>query len=753
MSKEKHLRDRLNELFADMPTDETTPLPEDKRAPTEPPAAPAIERGTVSPQPVFGETFGATIGVATEDERPPTPVTKPYSGAGKQSLKKQQVVSNPSAPGIEAALAVPIPMPRQATGLLEIIDPSPERDWNDDEQRLVEEVANQLALALENAQLFQESQTRNKELAILNEMQQQMASVLDVEAVLEIVDRYAPKLVDTKNLSIALYDEVLNQLDFRIQYHKGLRRQNHVRHAGNGLEEYIINTGKTLFLPRNVQETAAQIEGVEIIGEIAQSWLGAPMLVGNQSIGVITIQNYTNPGAYSPHTAELLESIAAQTAVAIQNARLYQQAQNRSQRLQTAADISRSASGILDPNPLIEQTVNLIHQRFNLYYVGLFLVDEEGTQTSEPGRWAVLRAGSGEAGRIQVASGHKLEIGGTSMIGQCVATGKPQIAQQAAAEEQRFINPLLPETRSEMALPLISRGKVIGAMTIQSDKPMAFSDDDIAILQTMADQVANALQNASLFDQVQIRAEELAVLNEMSRQLTATPDTEAICRNIHLFTSRLIDTATFFIALYNSKTDILEFPFVLDENREITIPSRKKGERKGLTEYVIETRKSLLLHEDILGWLRAHDSELILTEDADPSEVEQSWLGVPMMAGDDVIGVIALQNKEPYHYNEQDRDLLLAIATQSAIAFQNAELFAETQQHAKDVELVNRIVAQVAASLNLHDSLHILIEEVSKATGAATGGLTLLNSEKTALTLITEYNRLPGTSESTGLEF
>jgi putative methionine-R-sulfoxide reductase with GAF domain len=152
-------------------------------------------------------------------------------------------------------------------------------------------------------------------------------------------------------------------------------------------------------------------------------------------------------------------------------------------QLATAAEVSRAASSILDPARLLPEVVNLIRDRFNFYYVGLFLLDESG-------EYAVLHAGTGEAGRQMLEMGHKMEVGGTSMVGWCVANAKARIALDVGKEAVRFENPLLPETRSEMALPLISRGRVIGAMTIQSDKSAAFSNEDITVLQTMADQVA-----------------------------------------------------------------------------------------------------------------------------------------------------------------------------------------------------------------------------------------------------------------------
>jgi GAF domain-containing protein len=193
----------------------------------------------------------------------------------------------------------------------------------------------------------------------------------------------------------------------------------------------------------------------------------------------------------------------------------------RATQLQAASEVSRSASSLREPQTLIRQAVNLIRDRFDYYYVGLFLLDD-------PGRWAALQAGTGEAGREMLAQGHKLEVGGDSMIGWCMAQSQARIALDVGEEAVRFDNPLLPETRSEMALPLICRDRVIGALTVQSVVPQAFSDQDISILQTMADQVANALENAQLLQEMEGLVRRNQLVSDISARLSGALDMEAV---------------------------------------------------------------------------------------------------------------------------------------------------------------------------------------------------------------------------------
>lgn len=186
--------------------------------------------------------------------------------------------------------------------------------------------------------------------------------------------------------------------------------------------------------------------------------------------------------------------------------------EHRNAQLQAAADVSTVASSILDPRELVQKAVDLVRERFDLYYVGLFLVSEALAMSDEPGMWAYLQAGTGEAGRNMVRQRHKLKVGGNSMIGQCIATGQSRITPDVAGERARFSSPLLPETRSELALPLVTHGEVIGAVSIQSSEIDAFSGQDITVLQTVANQLANAIENARLFKQTEDALEEVKAM-------------------------------------------------------------------------------------------------------------------------------------------------------------------------------------------------------------------------------------------------
>jgi GAF domain-containing protein/HAMP domain-containing protein len=185
--------------------------------------------------------------------------------------------------------------------------------------------------------------------------------------------------------------------------------------------------------------------------------------------------------------------------------------ERRSIQLQASAEVARRAISILDIDRLIQQVVDLIRDRFDLYYVGLFLLDAAGG-------WAVLQAGTGEAGQAMLARGHRIKTG-EGMIGWCIDNAQARLAKDASEDDVRATAQDLPDTRSELALPLRSRDRVFGALSIQSTQLDAFDEPTIAVLQIMADQVAAAIDNARLYAESQAALEaERRAYGELSAE-------------------------------------------------------------------------------------------------------------------------------------------------------------------------------------------------------------------------------------------
>lgn len=182
----------------------------------------------------------------------------------------------------------------------------------------------------------------------------------------------------------------------------------------------------------------------------------------------------------------------------------------RTQQLEAAAEVGRAATSILSTDELLTRTVDLIRDRFGYYHVSIFLLDEDH-------QWAVLQEATGEAGAQLKARGHRLAVGSNSLIGWVTANRRPRIALDVASDEVHFRNELLPDTRSEAALPLRVGERLIGALDVQSRTLNAFNQGDIDVLQVLADQIAIALENGRLF----ARQERAARLDQRVANLTA----------------------------------------------------------------------------------------------------------------------------------------------------------------------------------------------------------------------------------------
>jgi GAF domain-containing protein len=293
-----------------------------------------------------------------------------------------------------------------------------------------------------------------------------------------------------------------------------------------GFSGCVARTREVLHITEGVDEMHARLQS-RTVGALAGTWLGLPMIVANKLIGVLAVEN-NRP--FSNRAVKLLTAVAGSMAIAIHNLIQFETVQNallvqsrQRIQLQAAAEIAAATTSILDLDILIQQAVNLIQERFALYYVGLFLVD---TQTHQ----AVLKAGTGEAGRIQIKQNHRLDVGGRSLIGGAAANGQARISQEVTQDEEWQANPHLPLTRSELAIPLRVRGQISGALTIQSSMPHAFEPELISTLQTMADHLAIAIENSQLLARAEERAQQQQKLNQISSQMYRSTDVDEIIR-------------------------------------------------------------------------------------------------------------------------------------------------------------------------------------------------------------------------------
>jgi PAS domain S-box-containing protein len=413
--------------------------------------------------------------------------------------------------------------------------------------------------------------------------------------------------------------------------------------------------------------------------------------------------------------------------------RLLQEVERRATQLQAAAEVSRATSSILNPNELMQEAVDLVRERFNFYYVGLFLLDETGKDSQVGKKYALLKAGTGEAGQEMVNRGHKLEVGGSSMIGWCVLNRQARVTQNVAAkivpesDEDtatpilRFENPFLPATRSELALPLISRGQVRGAMTVQSEHENAFSSEDITVLQTLADQIAVAVDNASLFELTQQaeaearqRLQDLSVVYEIGQALAGAPlESEEIANLITRYFIEVLDVPECVLSLYNPEEDVLRVLADLTRSEDYALEG---GDGSG------EQRREIIQKEDVgeiyhLSDYPAtielmHTMQPLVTQSndpqADPAELSYMWshgiytmVSLPLAVKGTPFGVIRMQAWDrERHFTPNQINLAMTLANAAAVSLENARLYQEQRETTEKLREVDKMKSQFLANMS-----------------------------------------------------
>jgi GAF domain-containing protein len=328
----------------------------------------------------------------------------------------------------------------------------------------------------------------------------------------------------------------------------------------------------------------------------------------------------------------------------------------RSAQLETAAQVARDATAITDVQQLLEQTVHLISERFGFYHTGIFLLDETG-------QYAVLQAASSEGGQRMLARRHQLRVGEVGIVGYVTGRGEPRVALDVGTDAVYFDNPDLTETRSEMALPLRARGEIIGALDVQSTEQAAFRDEDVTVLQALADQVATAISNARLFQQVQ---DTLDAERRAYGQLTL-----GAWRDLSRTQPELRQS-------YD--------PHGL-------LPSDGRW-REPMRQAMREGRS-------------------IANVDGSPGS-----LTMPVKVHDQVIGVLDARKPEGAgDWSAEEITLLQTLVDQLGGALETARLYQDTQRHAVEDRLVGEITGRMRQTLDIDTVLRTAVREMGIALG------------------------------------
>jgi GAF domain-containing protein/HAMP domain-containing protein len=331
-----------------------------------------------------------------------------------------------------------------------------------------------------------------------------------------------------------------------------------------------------------------------------------------------------------------------------------QDLQKQANYLRLASEVARDSANARNLDELLNQAAQLILDRFGFYHTGIFLLDAQDD-------YAILRASPTESGKAMVARQHKLKVGQEGIVGYVAATGKPRIALDTGLDAAYFNNPLLPMTRSELAMPLKVNEQLLGVLDVQSEQPEAFTQDDIATLQIMADQLALAIQRARLAEEQERSLHELEVT---SRQFTVD-NWQAFSQEADFKPGYKFDGMQ--ITPLNAFSE--ESQVALNQGRTLIVPPAKSKSAAGAT------------------------------------------LIVPMKLRDQIIGALSIQFNIDL-IPAETISLIEETATRLAIALDNARLYTETQKFAERERTVSGITARITSSVNFENILRTFVQEL-----------------------------------------
>jgi GAF domain-containing protein/HAMP domain-containing protein len=326
--------------------------------------------------------------------------------------------------------------------------------------------------------------------------------------------------------------------------------------------------------------------------------------------------------------------------------------ERRAKQFESIAQVSRTISSTRDFNVLLPQITTLISREFGFYHVGIFLLDAAK-------EYAILSAANSEGGQVMLKRGHRLKVGETGIVGHVTGTGAPRVALDTGADAVFFNNPDLPNTHSEIALPLRAGEEIIGALDVQSTQPDAFSQEDISILSTLADQVSVAIQNARQFEQTH----------------TALSEAEALAKQFSKTGWQQYTKDKSLIGIHHT-------------GAKATLLYEKDGQ---------ETEEN--------SW------------DMGPAKNQSrgAFLALPIQLRGETIGAVNVRSPDNRPWDQDEMDIVTAIIERAAIAMENARLLEESQRLASKEAKIGAVTAKIGASINIRNVLQTAVEELGRA--------------------------------------
>ncbi|MBI4671843.1 MAG: GAF domain-containing protein [Chloroflexi bacterium] len=517
----------------------------------------------------------------------------------------------------------------------------------------------------------------------LRDIGQRLASSLDLNEVLDAVCESALRIVNATDAHIFLYDEDLEQFSKGI----GVWRDGHRGTVVNtprpeGLSAYVAHTKQPLIL--NDAENHPLFQSLQARAWTVKAIAGFPVIKSDRLIAVMNIA-FLEPHEFSADEQQALHVLADQAAIAIDNARLYLQVQRKIQELSALNAVTQSAAQLTDISALLNDALTAVLSAITADAV---LV---ATWVQHKGVLELAAHRGLSSTSVHEIKMHPFKIG-EGFAGQVAKTGQPLAVLDMSADQERVRKNNVEAYSSSYTVPLRAYDRVIGVLQLLWEKTHQVTQNEISLTGAIAPQLAVAMHNSTLYFETKRRAEELSTLRSIGLATTSTLNLREQLRLLYENVNQLLRADTFFVGLYDETRDELRVEYVVEEGwflRPVQVPLAQAG----LSAWVIRNQKSLVLAD------LQNDATLPVM----PQHITRparSWLGVPLMLKDRIIGLISAQSFQPNAFNPEDERFLISVAQHVALALDNARLFAESERRTRELTLLNEISRTISASLD-----------------------------------------------------
>ena len=597
------------------------------------------------------------------------------------SVAEQLARGVPVQPGTDRArslLIVPMRVGERTIGSIHLEDHKRDNAFAPDDVRLVSTVASSMAVALLNAKSFEAERQRAAELAIINAVQQALAGELSMQGVYDAVGDKLQELFANQVIGIRVYDAEA-QL-YHYVYTRGGGRQLHLapeKPAGFGA--HVLRSGQTLLL-NNITPEVLERYGSRSLApdnaKQARSQITLPLRVGDKVRGLLTLADLDRTHAFSDSDVRLLETLAANMSVALENARLFDETQRRAKESAALAEVGRELSSSLELTAVMNGIARHAKELLQAGNSAIFIPDDfvsEGGQTFR----AIVALGDDEATAGAISS--TVITSGVGIIGSLLHSGRPELINDTQADPRRVQIPGTESRNDErlMVVPLLAGSDVQGAMAVWRQGGQRFVAHELEFLVGLASQATVALANARLFNETTEALERQTATAEILHVIAGSfDDVQPVLDAIVNSARKLVGGFSATAWRVQGEHAQLAALTTTDDAGEQAL--REFGARPVATTYLLEP-------------LRSGRPQIIIDVETEAGLSDEwrrlarrrgyrSMLGVPMMHSGVAIGLVSVTRKEPGGFPERIVALLETFARQAVIAIENVRLFNETQE-------------------------------------------------------------------------